>query len=75
MSRLGQKLCLRIQVIHTLSQMAAVVICLNDTFGVVSINVEGVQMGTNRLDGSEILVKFHTIRINYFGTKLLFGLT
>lgn len=40
---------------HTLGQVAAVVICLDDAFRIVSVNVEGVQVCTDRLDWSEIL--------------------
>lgn len=39
----------------TLCQVAAVVICLDEVFWVVSVDVKGVEVGADALDGRKVL--------------------
>jgi hypothetical protein len=47
---------------RTFCQVTAVVICLNETLGVIGIDVEGVQVRADALDWSEVL--FGTVNIH-----------
>lgn len=43
--------------ILTFIQMGTVMVCLNTAFRIRGVNMEGVEMGTNRFDWAEVLIR------------------